>query len=231
MPQLDLLFDLDHTLWDFVANSREALEELFVTYRLKELGIETAATFIHHYEVENERCWSLHRQGKMPREVLRIERFDAALRHFGVQHPELASTLAEAYVAISPSKTRLMPGSIEVLTHFQEQGHRLHILTNGFREVQHRKLEGSQLKSFFHGIFTSEELGYGKPHKEAFLRSLQLAKATVHRTWMIGDNMEADVRGAAAIGLQTVHYAPQGSEENAPHHRIRHLEELKNIIS
>lgn len=231
IERFDVFFDLDHTLWDFEANSRDALSELFFLYNLKAVGVVDEARFISRYEVHNAECWELHRNGFMHRDLLRVERFSRTLLEFGIEEHHLAETLAEAYVRISPSKTRLMPGSIEVLDYIRERGHRLHILTNGFREVQHQKLLGSGLRPFFEGIFTSEELGFGKPHPEAFLRSLAEVKAHPSSAWMIGDNMEADILGAEQVGLTTVLYHPADRPKpTAPHHTITHLLDLKHLL-
>jgi putative hydrolase of the HAD superfamily len=229
--RFDIFFDLDHTLWDFEANSREALADLFEAFDLRAAGITDEAQFVADYEVHNAECWALHRAGSMHRDVLRVERFSRTLRTFGIDDAVIAEQLATAYVDISPSKTRLMPGSLEVLDYIQTRGHRLHILTNGFREVQHRKLEGSGLRSYFDGVFTSEEIGVGKPHPEAFLRALAHVKAHPSSAWMIGDSLEADIHGAEQVGLTTVLYHPADRPKpQAPHHTITHLLELKQLL-
>lgn len=227
----DVFFDLDHTLWDFEANSREALADLFVAFNLRGVGIENEVQFVADYEVHNAECWALHRAGTMHRDVLRVERFTRTLCDFGIDDHNLAERLATAYVEISPSKTRLMPGSLEVLDYIQTRGHRLHILTNGFREVQHRKLVGSGLRTYFDGVFTSEEIGVGKPHPEAFLRALAHVKAHPSSAWMIGDSLEADIHGAEQVGLTTVLYHPADRPKPlAPHHTITHLLDLKHLL-
>lgn len=228
---LHVFFDLDHTLWDFETNSSDTLLELYDKYQLKRAGIASAAEFIQQYKIENDRCWADYRAGTMPREVLRIERFIRALARYENHDRTLAARLADEYVAISPTKTRLMPGSIEILEHARSKGYRLHILTNGFKEVQYVKLERSRLMSYFEGIFTSEELGFNKPHVEAFVGALSRAEARPEHTWMIGDSLEADVRGAQRAGLTTVLYHP--SEQpmpEVPHFGVRHLEELKTLL-
>lgn len=164
-----VFFDLDHTLWDFESNSTDTLRELFEKHQLQKAGIASADLFIQQYKEENERCWADYRTGSMTREVLRVERFIRALARYENHDQALAARLADDYVAVSPTKTRLMPGSLEVLEHARSRGYRLHILTNGFKEVQYVKLDRSGLRAYFDGIFTSEELGFNKPHVEAFL--------------------------------------------------------------
>lgn len=230
--KMHIFFDLDHTLWDFETNSQDALTELFETHQLAKAGVPSEVEFIRLYKAENDRCWADYRHGRMTKEVLRVERFIRALARYQVNDPSLAADLADDYVAISPSKTRLMPGSIEALEYIKSRNHVLHILTNGFKEVQYRKLDGSGLTPYFTGIFTSEELGFNKPHAEAFLRALDRADATAEQTWMIGDNLEADVMGAHRAGLKTVFYQPNGWDEVPAEAdvSVRHLDELKDLF-
>jgi len=231
VERYDVFFDLDHTLWDFDANSREALADLYAAFNLRAVGIVDEDQFVAEYEVHNAECWALHRAGSMHREVLRVERFARTLRDFGIDNLGIAEQLATAYIEISPSKTRLMPGSKEILDYIQTRGHRLHILTNGFREVQHRKLDGSGLRKYFDGVFTSEEIGVGKPHPEAFMRALTHVQAHPSSSWMIGDSLEADILGAEQVGLTTVLYHPADRPKPlAPQHTITHLLDLKQLL-
>lgn len=231
MANKHVIFDLDHTLWDFESNSQETLAELYEVFELKTAGIPDAEQFIELYKAENERCWADYRNGRMTKEVLRNERFLRALRLYELDDEVLAAQLANAYVERSPSKTRLMPGTIEVLEHSRDLGYQLHILTNGFKEVQYRKLEGSKLSPYFTHIFTSEEIGFTKPHAGAFNHALKQAGAQPENTWMIGDSLEADVLGAHAVGLTTVLYHPhEGPKPEVPHYAVRHLLDLKALL-
>lgn len=229
--RVDVFFDLDHTLWDFESNSRDALEQLYYGHTLHAAGILSLNAFMERYRAINEECWMLYREGHMQREELRIERFRRVLKSFDVEHARLASRLADAYVDISPSKTKLMPGSIEVLEYLRSQGYRMHILTNGFREVQYRKLDGSGLSAYFETVHTSEELGYTKPRYEAFVGAMTRANAKAETSWMIGDSLEADIIGAKNAGMTTVLYHPHVEPEpEVPHFSVRSHHELLRIL-
>jgi putative hydrolase of the HAD superfamily len=227
----DVFFDLDHTLWDFESNSRATLRQLYELFALSRHGVSDVQGFIASYEFENERCWAEYRAGSMKREVLRIERFIRALARFEQADPHLAAQIADAYVDLSPKKTQLMPGCLDILEYVKSKGYRLHILTNGFREVQYRKLDGSGLSPFFEHVFTSEEVGFNKPHRLAYERALIRASAAPESTWMIGDSLEADIIGAQKVGLTTVLYHPdEGPEPEVPHFSVKHLSELKTLL-
>ena len=209
----DLFFDLDRTLWDFDRNSREALEEIFLEIAQPNLPQhKTAAEFIPVYEAENEKCWKAYREGRITKEQLRPLRFRKAVE--GLEIPAfdgmeaLAEAMGTAYVQRAPYRTALFDGAVEVCQTLKARGHRMFILTNGFEEVQHIKVNRSGLEPFFDGVFTSDALGFKKPHPECFSKGLALADSQADRAVMIGDDWECDVDGAIQAGWGAVHFDP-----------------------
>lgn len=198
-----IFFDLDNTLWDFEANSKETFHELFDRYQLTHRGIDSFEDFIEVYERHNALLWEFYRQGKIVKEVLNIRRFSMTLDEFGIHDSLLSSNMAGDYVAISPTKTRLFPDAIDLLGYLKER-YTLHIITNGFEEVQHRKLLNSGLRGYFESIITSEEAGSKKPELTIFNFALSVTGAQKHESLMIGDDEEVDVLGARNAGIDSV---------------------------
>lgn len=226
-----IFFDLDHTLWDFQANSRAALTEIHSTLKLTEKGVGDLEAFLTAYEEENEKCWSLYREGRMSKEVLRSERFLQAFRRFGVVDETIAKRAGDSYIEISPRKTELVAGTLELLEHLANRNYRLHILTNGFEEVQHLKVERSGLAPYFERVITSEQVGVKKPHPEAFLAAMRQSSANANESMMIGDNLEVDVIGARKVGMLEAFFNPDGQEHNEELHlEIKQLLELKSHL-
>lgn len=226
-----LFFDLDHTLWDFETNSRIALKEVFETLNLQGKGVTSFDEFIAIYEKENERAWRLYRNGEMKKEVLRTIRFGNSLAKFDIQDESLNEEMASEYLERSPYKTVLVPGTMELLDYLKTKGYPLHILTNGFEEVQGIKMKESGLSPFFDHVITSEFIGVRKPHPKAFLGSASHVGADVTKAFMIGDNLEADVLGAKNVGMSEVYFNP--SSEKHDHDlkfEIQSLLELKTIL-
>jgi putative hydrolase of the HAD superfamily len=201
----DLVFDLDHTLWDFNSNSSKAIKELYGQFKLEESGFEVAV-FHAHYIRENELCWEAYRKGQMDKQTLRSIRFEKALRYIGIEDKTLAENFGEAYIDLSPHQTALMPGTIDLLEYLKGKNYKLHILTNGFEEVQHIKLDKSGLSPFFNEIITSEEVGVRKPDLRIFQHAEKRIGAAGSNVLMIGDNLEADVLGAKHAGWHQVFY-------------------------
>ncbi len=224
-----LFFDLDHTLWDFRGNSRETLRELYITERLAEAGVPSDGEFIECYEEINHAMWGQYSAGHIPKEVLRVLRFRNALLHFGVKDNDLAARLGREYLAHCPKKGLLMPGALEMLE--QVKGHfKLHIITNGFDEVQGVKLASSGIASYFDVLLTSEKAGAAKPDPRIFHEALKRTRASAANSMMIGDNIEADMNGARQAGWDHVHYTAETSPDPLATHRIAHWRELLALL-
>jgi len=224
-----LFFDLDHTLWDFRTNSREALGELVATHELVARGVPDAPAFITVFEELNAALWKEHGAGRMPKEVLRVLRFRSALLRFGIADGRLASTLSVDYLVICPQKPGLMPGAREVIDAVRER-HRLHIITNGFDEVQRVKLQSCGLHDAFDVVLTSERAGAAKPDPRIFEEALKRSGARAEESLMIGDNAEADMLGARRAGWDHAHYTAETEPDLLATYRINHLSGLLGLL-
>lgn len=225
-----IFFDLDHTLWDFDKNSKETLQELFVEFKLNELrDIEFSHFYQKYYEV-NDWLWSQYRSGRISKNELRSTRFKMALESFGVLNHKLAVELDAFYVKHGPHKTNLLPNSIKTLEYLKEH-YLLHIITNGFSEVQSIKMEKTGIEKYFSSVFTSDDIGVNKPHPKIFSQALFQTKATRKNAIMIGDNLEADVKGAMGIGMDAIFFNPKKQPHlEKPTFEISDMEELITIL-
>lgn len=225
-----IFFDLDRTLWDFNTNSQEALHEI---YNEKNLDIElgTFQSFLSVYEKINEECWRFYRMGSLKKEVLRVKRFRDTFTVLGFPNEEIVNFFADEYVKRSPFKKNLLPGTIENLTYLSNQGFILHIITNGFKEIQHVKLKNSEIDHFFDVVLCSEETGAKKPDAKVFLTAIQKARTKNSDAIMIGDDWEADVLGGLKSGMHPIWFNPD--QHDTPDQNIvsiHHLNELQNIL-
>lgn len=208
-----IFFDLDRTLWDFEYNSKQTLLELVDRFNLIDKGIDSGEEFISKYRLHNNRLWNLYRNGKIKKEQLRDRRFFLTLQDYGIDDSELANKFGLAYVKYSPLKKKLFPNTIELLNYLVKN-YSLYIITNGFQEVQHIKLENSGISKYFNFVITSEEVGVKKPDSSIFHYALELAKAKAEESIMIGDDLFVDVKGAEAVGMQGVYFNPNKIKHN-----------------
>lgn len=225
-----IFFDLDHTLWDFETNSAESLEQIFDEFELTESGIANKEIFIERYHHHNEIYWSQFHRGEITRETLRYIRFKTTLEEFGIKHGELGEQMAESYLQILPTKKKLFIDTIDVLDYLFPK-YKLHIITNGFHEVQEKKIVGSNLKKYFSQIITSEIAGAQKPEREIFKFAFERSGAKLHNSIFVGDSLEADVEGAKNYGMDYVFYNPKRTiHDEIIMHEIAELVELKKML-
>lgn len=225
-----IFFDLDRTLWDFDAAAEVAFERIYEKYELKSLGIPSAHEFHEVYHPLNEQLWVMYRADQITKEDLNRTRFMKPLEHYGIHDVELADHLNEDYVYWSPRIVRLIPGTMELLDYLKPKYH-LHLITNGFQEVQHTKLSGSGLETYFETLTVSEEVGVKKPNPEIFQYAMRKAHAAAKESLMIGDEMAVDIDGARAAGMDTLLFNPK--RENVVGKRtfeVHDLLEVKELL-
>ncbi|MEW5676383.1 YjjG family noncanonical pyrimidine nucleotidase [Flavobacterium enshiense] len=222
----DIFFDLDHTLWDFEKNSALTFEKVF-----KENGIHLdLSLFLKNYIPINLKYWELYREDKIGHLELRYKRlkesFDA------VAYPIDDATIAlisEEYIKNLPAFNHLFDGALEILDYLKSK-YKLHIITNGFQDVQNGKLRNSNIEHYFTTITNSEMAGVKKPNPKIFEFALNLAQVEKNSSVMIGDCIEADVKGALNVGLDAVFFNEARLEVDKNITQIYHLSELKNIL-
>lgn len=222
----DIFFDLDHTLWDFDRNSRTAFHRVFQKHKV---GVPVSE-FIEVYEPINLRYWKLFRDEQVSKQELRrgrlIDAFAALKRSLPLTEID---ALAVSYIEELPVDNHLFEGTIEVLEYLRPN-YRLHIITNGFREVQHIKLKNSGISSYFQTVTTSEEVGVKKPNVLVFQNALRKAGTQPHSSLMIGDSFEADIQGAERAGMHTLFYNLRKETVSETYRHIAHLLEIKNYL-
>lgn len=231
MKYKHLFFDLDHTLWDFDANARTTLLQLHTDLNLPEKGIHDFDLFYRNYLVHNETLWAKYRAGHIRQDELRLKRMWLALLDFKIADEALAQQMNELFLQLLPTRNLLFPDTLDVLGYLRQKGYGLHLITNGFEEVQHSKLRHSGLSDFFKVVVTSECSNSLKPQKEIFDYALAKTGARVNESLMIGDTPDVDVAGALNAGMDAVHvnYNGQASEVKATY-TVRHLKELKEFL-
>ncbi len=225
-----LFFDLDRTLWDFEKSAIEAFQDIFEKYNLAQKGIDDFIAFHKKYTDHNHRLWDLYREGMLEKDVLRWKRFYLTLLDYGIDNRELADAMGTAYLEISPRKVNLFPHVMETLEYLAPKYH-LHLITNGFQEVQEIKIKTSGMDQYFEKLITSEEAGVKKPDPRIFYYALDKTGALADESLMIGDDYPVDIEGARQVGIDQVYFDPDAvSKENNCTYKIRDLLELCHIL-
>ncbi|NLZ95905.1 MAG: HAD hydrolase-like protein, partial [Bacteroidales bacterium] len=142
-----LFIDLDDTLWDIHKNSKECLEEIYNDYFYNKY-YETFEDYYNAYMPSNFHLWSLYRHDKISKDELIVERFLVPVREFGIDSADYAKKLSDDFLERTTHKTKLVDGAMEMLNYLKPK-YKMHILSNGFKEVQYKIIENSGLKSYF----------------------------------------------------------------------------------
>jgi putative hydrolase of the HAD superfamily len=224
-----IFFDLDHTLWDFDTNSAEALRELHHAYGLHHKGVGVDE-FLKTFKRINTQLWHQYDTGEIPQDTIRKQRFHRVLLEHSIDEYDMSLRFSEDYVSQSPKKKNLLPHAKNVLMYLQPK-YSLHIITNGFSEIQTIKMTSSGILDFFTSVVTSEKAGHKKPSKEIFEFALRENQLNANEVVMIGDNLITDIGGARAAQLDTVYFNPSGTMHHEHvTHEIKNLLELKSIL-
>lgn len=209
-----IFFDLDHTIWDFDKNAEETLNELYHVYELKNLGLHSADDFIEVYTRNNHQLWADYHVGKITKQVLRETRFAKTFTDMGIAPEMIPAEFENDYVRICPTKTNLFPEAHDILAYLRAR-YTLHLISNGFEESTSLKISTTDLAKYFTSIVISEVVGFNKPDKAIFEFALAGANAVKDESIMIGDSVEADIRGALQFGMQAVYFNPLKKEKPA----------------
>lgn len=229
MKYRHIFIDLDRTIYDFDKSTHDTFLELFDKFGLHDRRVPFEP-FFKLYRKNNVALWEQYREGKITKKFLNVHRFDVTFRAFGIHDRAFAGRFASDYLISSPLKKALFPNVREVLEYLKDK-YTLHIITNGFEEVQKTKMEANDLNKYFTTVTTSEEAQAKKPRKEIFELAFKKAIAKPAESLMIGDDLEVDILGAKSVGMDGVYC----NYNNIPHNgevtfEIREMLELKNIL-
>ena len=207
----DLFIDFDDTLYDTYGNAVIALAETFDAFRLDRF-FEVPQTFYDAYWEANIALWRSYAKGEITRDYLIIERFRRPLLtseaiRLGtgeaerMLEPSAIRQISDRFLDFCSSKPGVIEGAHELMDYLKQKGYRMHMTSNGFHEVQYKKLDSCGLRACFDTIILSEDAGANKPSSRFFDYALQRSGAGRETTLMIGDNMQTDIQGALASGI------------------------------
>lgn len=230
MKYRHLFFDLDHTLWDFEKNANETLHTLYERHNFARYDTFTVDKFTQVYSDINHALWRLYQSNKITQSQLRDVRFVRTLTRLGLAENQIPADISTEFTDILPQKTAVFPYTHEVLDYLKPKYH-LHLITNGFNDIQSAKLASSNLTHYFEEIITSEHSGHLKPDPRMFRHALERTGAIAAESLMIGDNLECDVLGAYNAGIDQVYFNPNKRRHfNQITHEISCLSELKAFL-
>lgn len=222
----DVFFDLDHTLWDFDKNSALTFKKIF---EINNVAIDVD-NFINHYVPINLKYWKLYRDEKIDKKTLRFDRLNETFKaaEFDVK-PDLVNKLSYDYITYLTTFNNLFENTFEILDYLS-LNYNLHIITNGFDEIQYKKMSHSKINHYFKTITNAENAGVKKPNPIIFDFALNLANTQADKSVMIGDSYEADIMGAKNMGMDVVFFDVNNMTIDSHVKQINNLIQLKKYL-
>lgn len=212
MKYKNFLIDLDDTLLNFQESEKLCLKNTLVHFEIS----SRAEEFFKEYKLINDDLWKQLELGLVEKDFLKIERFRQTLNLFNLDTS--AEEMSEYYLNQLPLNVVLNDHAVELCAFLKEYG-TITIITNGIKFVQHQRINNSKIKDYIDLICVSEECGYAKPDVRFFDFTLnQIPHAKKSETVIIGDRLEADIKGGELFGIDSVWFN---------HDRIQNLTNIK----
>ena len=237
----DIFIDFDDTLYDTHGNAVIALEETFEYFHLGQY-FDDKQIFYEDYWTTNIDLWGRYAKGEITRDYLIVERFRhplCASKELRVKNEEFPSAFKDYCLQVSDvfldycsNKPGVVEGAHELMDYLKQKGYRIHMCSNGFHEVQYKKLAACGLRDHFDTIILSEDDGVNKPSPLYFDYALKMSGAERETTLMIGDNLQTDIMGAMASGLDALFFNryPEHEKTTAPTFIVTSLRDIMKIL-
>lgn len=222
----DVFFDLDHTLWDFDKNSALAFDKIF---KINQVEIDLD-DFLHHYKEINFQYWKLYRDEKIDKDVLRFGRLNDTFLalNYAIDKDKIQN-ISTDYITYLTDNNYLYDNAIVILDYLYEK-YNLHIISNGFEEVQYKKLTKSNIHHYFKTITNGEDIGVKKPNPQIFHFAVGKANTSISKSIMIGDGYEADILGALGVGMDVIFFDEYQKPVDQEIKKVNNLLELKKYL-
>ncbi len=229
----DLFLDFDDTLYDTHGNAVIALHELFDLLRL-ERYFPDPQVFYDEYWKANIDLWTRYSKGEITRDYLIVERFRRPFSFGEGLNTDEAYCLeaSDRFLDFCSCKPGLVEGAKELMDYLRDKGYHMHMCSNGFHEVQYKKLRACGLYDYFDTIILSEDAGYNKPAPEYFDYAFKKSGAKKESTLMIGDNFQTDILGAKRAGLRVAYFNryPEYPATEPIDYEVSSLRQLMDIL-
>lgn len=230
-----VFLDFDDTLYDTHGNAQIALEIIFSEFGLARY-FKSAEDFTRPYWKVNVELWAQYARQEITRDYLIVERFrrPLSLGEGLVPDEQYCLEISDRFLELCTEQPGTVEGAHELLNYLSNRGYRLFIASNGFTEVQSKKIARAGMAGRFEQVFLSEAIGVNKPSPLFFEKALSLAGLQSDEVIMIGDNYHTDITGAMGAGIAQIYFNPECKHleegEKAPDHMVRSLHEIHSIL-
>jgi HAD superfamily hydrolase (TIGR01509 family) len=172
-------------------------------------------------------------------EISTEERFTEILGRIGVSAPGLVETLTGIHMGVLRGRVSVPEHHAELLRRLRQHGP-IGLCSNFTHAPTARRiLDESEFTAHLDPIVISVDVGLRKPRPEIFQVLLEGLGSAPETTLHVGDNLRADVAGAAALGMRTVWLTRRVPDPDAalaayagppPDHVVADLEGILDLL-
>ena len=193
-----VLFDVDETLFDRVLAQQAVLE--LIVKQLPQVFAGYDSERVLAAFLESDRVTTEVFNSGGPSEGSRDRRSKLFLQLLGIDEKYTAK-ITEFYLRDYPGVKAHVEGAVPVIKQLSQK-YQLGVVSNGYTDVQYRKLEAMGLRDLFSCIVLSEEFGIRKPNPGIFHQAALLLHMQPQECLYVGDSYINDVIGAKNAGMQ-----------------------------
>lgn len=211
-----ILLDLDLTLLDRDAMFRNYAYELTERYAPKTVSAEEAAETAEALILRDEKGYG--KTVDMYQPIIDAWHLDATVQD-----------MIDGWGRFMEYGVVVYPHVQDVLISLKKQ-YKLGLVTNGYSDIQRKKVKGAGLTEFWDTIVVSEDIGISKPDAAIFLTALNRLGITPEEAVFVGDHYEKDILGAMNVGMRTVwvDHGEEGNEYSGL--KIDKIEQLPEVL-
>lgn len=209
--------DLDDTLIDFKANSLVALRLTYTDFALH-CYFPSCEAWEECYMRHNHALWDRYNRAEITQDYLRMHRFlDPISENAPIDEATFAPTarlMDLRYLDHLADQRNMVDGAMTLVDFFRGKGYRTGVLSNGFHDVQHRKIHTVGLDSKIDLIVLSDDIGVNKPDPRIYRHAMErtgITEPSAHL--MIGDNPDTDIAGAIHSGWRAILFDPKSRHQ------------------
>lgn len=229
MKYTTLFFDADETLYDFKKAGEKALKSF---HNKKDIPC-SFKVFRDTYEKENFLLWNAFEEGLVTAEEVKVQRFENTMKKLSIYNDDRES-LSQLFISELAKYDDLLPGVEEMILKIKDD-YTMLIITNGFWDVQKKRIGESKLFRHFDNLIVSEKVGFAKPDKGIFDFAFQaVSNPQKKEVLIIGDSLSSDIKGGNLYGIDTCWYNPENVAQHSeirPTYEVHSIGELEELLS
>ena len=207
-----IYFDVDNTLLDHHYAERRALADTQDEHA-DTLGHLSLDVLQDTYHTINAPLWRAYASGEIDKAVVKHQRFVRLLDAVDAAGTD-ADAVNQFYLSRYAEHWRFTPGAEAAFRALADR-YPVGVLTNGFAEIQHQKLDRFPiLREASSAVVISEEVGPLKPHPAVFAHATEAAGVPKERILYVGDSHRSDVEGGQNAGWNVAWYQHPAAPTN-----------------